>query len=128
MKKNILISLLGLGLVIAPVASAQTSTIIAQPAPSCLNLSVSLRVGSTDASTGGAVSALQNYLVAQGYFNSAYLGSGRFGALTMRAVMQYQSAHGLPSTGYVGALTRAAISSNCGIVPTPTPAPTPVGG
>ncbi len=36
---------------------------------------------------------------------------GNFGPLTLAAVKAYQTSHGLPSTGFVGALTRAALNA-----------------
>lgn len=36
--------------------------------------------------------------------------TGYFGALTFKAVKAYQTTHGLPSTGYVGPLTRAKLN------------------
>ena len=70
------------------------------------------------------MTSLQTFLSNQGYFNSYYLGTGHFGAITVRAVAQWQAAHGIPATGFVGPLTRAAIASvSCGsntIPPVPT--------
>lgn len=43
---------------------------------------------------------------------------GNFGPMTLAAVKAYQTSHGLPSTGFVGALTRAAL--NAGTPTTPT--------
>lgn len=58
--------------------------------------------------TGSAVIELQNRLKAEGYFNGA--ATGYFGPLTMQAVRNYQRAHGISSTGYVGSLTRAELN------------------
>lgn len=90
----------------------------------CLTLSTYMRVGATDYSTGGTVTALQNFLVSQGYFNSAYMGTGRFGPLTYAALVRFQAAQGLPATGYAGPLTAARIQAiSCGSNPVPPTAP-----
>ena len=87
--------------------------------PMCHSFTTNIRYGSDDAHSGHTdVSYLQNFLSDQGFFDRTYLGSGHFGPMTMRAVQKYQSAHGVPATGFVGQLTRASINSICG---TPTP-------
>jgi hypothetical protein len=103
------------------VASAQ---VISSPS-SCVVFNNNFGYGAYDYSSSNAVSNLQNFLVGQGYFGSAYLGTGHYGAITLRAVAQFQAAHGVPSTGYVGPLTRALIQNiSCGTNPVPTPTPT----
>lgn len=93
---------------------------------SCVILSSNFGYGSSDWSTNGAVSSLQNFLVGQGYFSGMYLGTGRYGSITVRAVAQFQAAHGVPATGYVGPITRALIMQiSCGTNPVP-PTPPPV--
>lgn len=79
----------------------------------------------TVGSTGPDVSALQNALMGMGYsipaISSGAASPGYFGAQTKAAVMQYQAARGIPNTGFVGPLTRAAlngggsapVASNC---------------
>ena len=106
-------------------AAAQSITgTISQPS-SCVIFNSNFGYGAYDYSSGNAVSALQNYLVNQGYFNSAYLGTGHYGAITLRSVAQFQAAHGISATGFVGPLTRAMIQNiSCGTNPTPTPLPT----
>lgn len=123
----LIIGTLGVG----GVANAQvyTATPIMAPAPTtvCLNLPYSLGMGSTDYYTNGSVTQLQQFLVGQGYFNSAYLGTGRFGPMTARAVAQYQAARGISAIGIVGPMTRAAIyNQTCGgvVVPPTQSAPT----
>ncbi len=103
------------------VGQGSASAQVASPvSASCVSINTSLRYGSSDYYTGGAVTQLQQFLVGQGYFNSAYLGTGRFGSLTARAVVQYQAAHGVPATGFMGPLTRAAIyNQTCGGVVIP---------
>ncbi|MGC9605448.1 MAG: peptidoglycan-binding domain-containing protein [Minisyncoccia bacterium] len=71
---------------------------------------VNLTVGST----GSDVVALQTALMSAGY-NIPWIASGAaakgyFGSQTKAAVMQYQAAHGVPNTGFVGPLTRAALN------------------
>ena len=58
---------------------------------------------------GDHVYELQDFLVDQGLLNTAP--TGFFGLLTLKAVKQYQLGHDLPSTGYVGILTRTAINN-----------------
>lgn len=77
----------------------------------------------TVGSTGPDVVALQNALIAQGYsipsISSGAASTGYFGAQTQTAVKAYQSAKGIPNTGFVGPLTRAAL--NGGVTVTPAP-------
>ncbi len=94
------------GVSVAPISAA------------CFSPVMNIRYGANDASTQGAVTSLQRFLGEQGYFNSAYIGSGPFGPLTLKAVVAFQSANGLPSTGYVGPLTRAVITKHCAITQT----------
>ena len=92
----------------------------------CVNITAYLRYGSTDFYTGGAGTELQQFFAGQGYFYSAYLGTGRFGPLTARAVMQYQVARGITPVGVVGPLTRAAIYNHtCGGTVVPPVSGTP---
>lgn len=58
--------------------------------------------------SSGDVSELQQRLKDLGYFSANV--TGFFGSITKAAVMQYQTANGIPSTGYVGPLTRAAFN------------------
>jgi hypothetical protein len=104
------------------VASAQ---VISSPS-SCVVFNNNFGYGSYDGYTSnGVVSSLQNFLVGQGYFASAYLGTGHYGAITMHAVAQFQITHGISGTGFVGPLTRALIQNiSCGTNPVPTPTPT----
>jgi peptidoglycan hydrolase-like protein with peptidoglycan-binding domain len=72
---------------------------------SCLNLTSNLNFGMS----GANVTALQNNLLAGGYFNTDV--TGYFGSITFAAVKAYQSAHNIDSTGSVGSLTRAALEA-----------------
>ncbi len=74
---------------------------------SCVSISSYLKVGSTDVSTSGGVTTLQNFLKTKNYFtlNS----TGYFGNLTLASVKKFQLDNGLPSTGFVGPMTIAKI-------------------
>ncbi len=92
---------------------------------SCTVLSSNLFIGSFDFSSNGGVTSLQNFLVNDGYLN--HTPTGFFGALTYAAVVRFQSAYGIPATGFVGPLTRGEIQAlTC--VNNPNPVPTPVPG
>jgi hypothetical protein len=68
----------------------------------------------TVGSTGADVVALQTWLIANGYsipaIASGAASKGYFGAQTQTAVKAYQAAKGIPSTGFVGPLTRGALN------------------
>ena len=82
----------------------------------CTNLTSNLYKGVGDSLTGGQVSALQSFLISNGYLRIAYP-TGYFGAATTMAVVQYQSTHGLYPNGYADVPTRASIQSvSCGYV------------
>ncbi len=81
---------------------------------------------------GTAVQALQKVLNGLG-FAIAATGPGSvgnestfFGPATQKAVIAFQISKGLPATGYVGALTRAALKTATGNAPA-SPAPTTSG-
>ncbi len=52
---------------------------------------------------------LQNRLKMAGYFTYP-TSTGYFGPITRAAVKAYQTANGIPSTGFVGVLTRGALN------------------
>ena len=60
-------------------------------------------------SSNSDVKSLQQFLNAGGYFNGPE--TGNFLNMTESAVKAYQAAVGIPSTGYVGPLTIAALNS-----------------
>lgn len=57
---------------------------------------------------GSQVTSLQNFLIAKGYMRGTP--TGYFGLVTFQAVREFQKAHTIISTGFVGPLTRKAIS------------------
>lgn len=79
-------------------------------AASCVSLSYNLYAGSTDGSTNGDVSRLQQYL--------GISPTGYFGPVTEQAVQQWQSGHGVVSSGspdttgygFVGPQTRNSMA------------------
>lgn len=76
----------------------------------CNTLDTDLRIGAVDLVDGGPVSALQDFLYAQGYYPHPAV--GEFGWLTFQSVQQFQSEHGIPATGFFGPITRAYILIN----------------
>lgn len=94
---------------------ANSSASSAPSASACLDLTANLFPGTS----GSSVSALQNFLVAQGDLASGSA-TGYFGPLTTAAIQKWQSAHGIVSsgtsftTGYgaAGPATRASFA--CG--------------
>jgi len=102
--------------VIAPdkvvAAKAAAGCGVAAPAASFTR---NLTVGST----GADVTALQTKL-------GVTPATGYFGAITKAAVVAYQTANGVPSTGYVGPLTLAKLNAGAVVVAPGTPAATPV--
>jgi hypothetical protein len=57
------------------------------------------------------VIALQTFLSQEGYMSAQNI-TGNFGPITQAAVKAFQGSNGLPSTGYVGALTIAKINGS----------------
>ncbi|HUQ30230.1 MAG TPA: peptidoglycan-binding protein [Candidatus Paceibacterota bacterium] len=64
-----------------------------------------LRFGTNDSD----VAELQKFLVAHGFPIPSSI-TTFFGSQTLTAVKAYQTAHGIPATGFVGPLTRAALN------------------
>ena len=83
----------------------------------------------TVGSTGSDVVALQTWLISSGYsipsIASGAAAKGYFGSQTKAAVVAYQTAKGIPSTGFVGPLTRAQLNGSP--VATPVSSGCPVG-
>ncbi len=97
-------------LAVAMIASAQGFT-----------FNSNLTVGST----GASVTALQRMLMSAGYsipsIASGAAQTGYFGSQTKAAVKAYQAENSIPSTGFVGPLTRAALNgSDVSSLTTPT--------
>jgi len=87
-------------------SSSSSSTTMA----SCYPFSSDLTVGST----GAAVTALQQILIAKGYLTAVSAPTGYFGSLTQAAVAKWQAANGItPSAGYFGPKSRAFYASSC---------------
>jgi predicted chitinase len=76
---------------------------------------------------GPEVEQLQSALVSLGYMTQAQkdTGPGIFGPQTEASLKSFQADHGVPSTGYYGPLTRAALTQRAGgpgpVGPTPEP-------
>ena len=96
--------LLALGAISAPVALAAPSH-------------VSHAVGYGTAHSAD-VTALQQFLSAQGVFNAAP--TGNFYSTTLDAVKKFQKANNIPATGYVGTMTLAAINGSSVAAPAGT--------
>lgn len=64
--------------------------------------------------TGNDVVTLQSWLISNGYdipaIRSGMANKGYFGAQTKVAVMKYQADNGVPTTGFVGPMTRAKLN------------------
>lgn len=95
------------------LASAQTSNYYYATGSTCPTLYSNIQYRSLDSTSGGQVSALQKFLIARGYL-SIDAPTGSFGSMTAGAVKNFQYTNGIPTTGTVGPLTRAAIASMCG--------------
>lgn len=80
----------------------------------CTDLTINLAKGSSDVGYVGQVSALQRFLIANGFL-AITAPSGYFGAMTYQAVAQYQRTYNLSVTGYADAVTRLSIKNvSCG--------------
>jgi peptidoglycan hydrolase-like protein with peptidoglycan-binding domain len=116
-KKSLLIFAAGAAILAVPFF-ASASTVVASASPvltpvACYPFSRSLSIGAS----GSDVTALQNYLSAQGYFNVA--ATGYFGVLTRAAVGRWQAQNGVAAlgtagNGIFGPLSRGAFMRLCG--------------
>ena len=92
----------------------------------CIQISRTLLLGSSDSSTLGEVSKLQQFLKKSGHYPYVKT-SGYFDPATQLAVQMWQKANGIVSngspetTGYgvTGPLTRSAMAKACKVVQTP---------
>ncbi|HBM45407.1 TPA: hypothetical protein DDZ75_00275 [Patescibacteria group bacterium] len=89
------------------VKSPTTETVTSEISTACTILTQDLRYKSTDASTRGEVTKLQDFLSTAGFFDVEP--TGYFGAITARGVQKFQATYGINQTGGVGPLTRAKI-------------------
>ncbi len=89
----------------ATIAGAQSFT-----------LSSDLMVGST----GSDVTSLQTWLISHGFnipsLTDGTASKGTFGSQTRAAVQKYQTSKSIPSTGFVGPLTRSALSNGATVI------------
>ncbi|MDE2038318.1 MAG: peptidoglycan-binding protein [Patescibacteria group bacterium] len=84
----------------------------------CLDISDNLWYGKSDQGVDNSIINLQTYLKSLGYMNATP--NGYFGPATFAAVKLYQVADDIPSTGYVGPMTRASLKNrSCGMVSVP---------
>ncbi len=118
MKSLVIIPLLVFGVLAGatPIVNAQNYaypyTNGYAPVQSCTALTAYQQLGSTDASTGGQVTILQEILNRDGYLSGV---SGTFDEGTYGAVVNYQRAHGIEVTGIVGSLTLQDLNQeSCG--------------
>lgn len=80
----------------------------------------------TVGSTGPDVVALQTVLLSEGFvipsISDGSAAKGYFGSQTQAAAKKYQAAHGIPNTGFVGPLTRAALNGGSSMMAVNCPA------
>ena len=93
---------ISLGIISSDKAAAAKAAI--SSSASSMMFSKDLTVGSS----GDEVTALQNKL-------GVSPASGYFGSITKAAVMKFQSENGVPSTGFVGPLTRAKLNGSASV-------------
>lgn len=79
------------------------------PSISFASIDTNLKYGSR----GVAVTELQDFLIEKGFLSGQ--ATGNFFSLTREAVVAYQSSVGLPTTGYVGPMTRTKINDDLSI-------------
>lgn len=75
------------------------------PLTAYASIEVNLKYGST----GQKVVELQEFLIEKGFLKSEP--TGNFYSLTRKAVKEYQKSEGIPSTGFVGPITREKINA-----------------
>ena len=77
---------------------------MALPAITAAAIDTNLKYGAR----GNEVFELQEFLISKGFLSS--VATGNFYSLTLKAVIAYQASVGLPTTGFVGSMTRSAIN------------------
>lgn len=90
----------------------------------CAAFTHALAQGSTDVTTGGEVSRLQQTLISAGVLASGSA-TGFYGSVTAGAVSKFQAQNGLSAVGIVGPATRALLANRCMKM---TPGSTPTTG
>jgi Putative peptidoglycan binding domain len=126
MNRTQLIAIISTTLLALPLLSLAQEN--GTPAPGyCPRISQNLSRGMQDATTipPGQVTELQKFLVDYYDLNPDTYISGYFGRLTQQNVIKFQAEQGLPTSGFVGPLTRAAIARVCAGTATPPPANPP---
>jgi peptidoglycan hydrolase-like protein with peptidoglycan-binding domain/sulfur relay (sulfurtransferase) DsrF/TusC family protein len=83
--------------------------------------------------SGASVTLLQGILLSQGFLPTKILVTGYFGTQTTHALMLFQSAHNLPTTGYLDPqtetlLNKVAAGGGTSVTTTPGTTPTPATG
>jgi peptidoglycan hydrolase-like protein with peptidoglycan-binding domain len=89
--------------------TVKVTNINTPPPQSCADITHTLGSEDKDATTGGDVSRLQQFLAANPAFYPEGLVTGFFGTATSKAVGRYQAANGISQTGTVGPVTLAAM-------------------
>jgi peptidoglycan hydrolase-like protein with peptidoglycan-binding domain len=84
----------------------------ATPTATCVNITATLAQGSTDATTGGQVKQLQQFLTQHLNLQDNIV-TGFFGPKTAQHLKEFQAEQGLDRAGRVGGLTRAALARMC---------------
>jgi fibronectin-binding autotransporter adhesin len=103
------------------IAKMKTKSIVASLAAAVLGFALVASAASytfsnymSVGSTGADVSALQTWLIANGFsipaISSGAASPGYYGSQTQAAVMKYQTSVGIPSLGMVGPLTLASLN------------------
>ena len=88
-------------------ATVQTTPTVSSP--TTITTSTTYTRDLTLESTGSDVTALQTYLIQQGYLQSGYA-TGYFGVLTQSALIKFQQANNItPALGYFGPKTRGVV-------------------
>ncbi len=94
--------------------AAAKPTTSQNPTALCVQLTRTLALGASDATTAGEVSMLQKALAADVALYPEGKVTGYFGSATEAAVKRLQLREGIVAPGSVGSLTRAFLSSRCG--------------